>query len=67
MLFNIRQFINEVFDTSGTLFVNESNNKEYLPNKITDLSFSIQTLLMPFHSLLAIVSLSMKAKSIGKS
>ena len=41
---NIRQFINEVFDASGKLFVNVNNNKAYLSNKITDLSFSAQTL-----------------------
>ena len=41
---NIRKFINEVFDASGKLFVNVKYNKAYISNKITDLSFSAQTL-----------------------
>ena len=42
---NIRQFVNEVFDASGKMFVNVKNNKAYLSDKIAELTFSAQTLI----------------------
>ena len=42
---NIQQFVNEVFDASGKLFINVKNDKAYLSDKIAELTFSAKTLV----------------------